>query len=139
MNPHRPQGVLTMKDRNPAASKVVASSAELTDAIDVTCDISDSTDKGVRPDNSGAQDLLFEAMSDAASLATTEFRDSRNHARSKPQEGRFTSSPPADFATLSLVFFVQMYIPDAERQPRPVFWPPLSCRQQIRNHSKLQR
>jgi hypothetical protein len=36
-----------MKDRNPAANNVVASSADLTDAIDVTCDISDSTDKGI--------------------------------------------------------------------------------------------
>ena len=36
-----------MKDRNPAAAKVVTSSEDLTEASDVTFDIRDSTDKGI--------------------------------------------------------------------------------------------
>jgi thymidine phosphorylase len=36
-----------MKDRNPAAAKVVASSADLAEADDVAFDIRDRTDKGI--------------------------------------------------------------------------------------------
>jgi hypothetical protein len=65
-----------MKDRNPAAAKMVASPVDLTEAADVTFDISDRTDKGIRPDNSGAQDLSPDVLFDATSLATTDFRES---------------------------------------------------------------